>query len=89
MDQRKYVRKKVVYVSRRIKQAHTIRHLRNEKGTGAETRFAIVSGIMPFFLVLSNSPMSLCERFLLVATVASCDCLYTFILGESVFFSLF
>ena len=49
MDQRKYVRKKVVYVSRRIKQAHTIRHLRNEKGTGAETRFAIVSGIMPFF----------------------------------------
>lgn len=81
MDQRKYFRKKVVYVSRRIKQAHTIRHLRNEKITGAETRFATVSGIIAFFfLVLSNSPISLCERFLLVSKVVSCDCLHTFIL---------
>ena len=47
-------------------------HVKNGKGTGAEMRPAIVSGIVPdnalvsywsiFFPVPSNSPRSLCER---------------------------
>jgi len=45
-----------MYVSRGIKQTHTIRHLRNEKGTGAEMRFAIVFGIVPIFLSLVSLP---------------------------------
>ena len=41
----------------------TIRHFENEKGTGAEMRAAIVSGIVSIhcFSVPSNSPRSLCE----------------------------
>ena len=47
------------------KSQPTIRHFENEKGTVAEMRAAIVSGIVPSaihcFSVPSNNPRSLCE----------------------------